>query len=165
MRIKSVKATLVVDTSTLCVLGAHTTVTRKHDSRIALPLLERLAVRTLVGDKGYDCASLREALRRRGVRPVIPHREFDGRARTWNARLDRRVYGRRAMSETVFSGIKRRYGDRLASRKWNNQFKDVLVRCLVWNLERTIVYWVGILQSQKSYSTVVHSTFSPVFLS
>lgn len=52
------------------------TVTRKHDSRIALPLVKRLSVRTLVGDKGYDSAELRSALRAQGVRPVIPHREF-----------------------------------------------------------------------------------------
>ncbi len=58
---------------------------QEAEVKLAQPLLERLRVprkrgrprrrpRSLVADKGYDSKAFRNRLRKRGIRPCIPHR-------------------------------------------------------------------------------------------
>jgi len=58
---------------------------------------------SLAADKGHDWNRLREE----GVRPLIKHRECRPIDFAHNARIDVAAYGQRALSETVFSTIKR----------------------------------------------------------
>jgi len=140
--LKCMKVTLLIDTEQLTILAIHITVTRKHDSKIILPLVskaeEDFVISILAGDKGYDDKAVREELRRLGIRPLIPHREFKGIDKAHNARIKKKDYHRRSINETVNSMIKRNYTDELMARLWKNQYKEVLFLAIVHNLDSVV---------------------------
>ena len=47
-------------------------------------------------------------------------------------------YHLRSNAESVFFGLSRRYGDMLWSRTWFGQFRELVMKCAVRNIERTI---------------------------
>jgi len=142
IKLKCMKITLLIDTEYLTILAIHITVTRKHDSKIVLPLIdktgENFLIKILVGDKGYDDKAVRDELRKLGIRPLIPHREFKNIDKAHNARINKKDYHRRSMNETVNSMIKRNYTDELMSRSWKNQYKEVLFLAIVHNIDRLV---------------------------
>lgn len=138
MHIKSLKATLLVDVHKQEILDVHCTMTRKHDTKVVLPLTERHRLRILCGDMGYDDSKVRRALRSRGVRPLIPHRVFMKKQKYWNSLMNQKLYHQRSLSETVNSVIKRRYSDTLYSKNWRSQFKEMVLLCIVYNIDRKI---------------------------
>lgn len=158
MRLKALKSTLLVDTETQKVLGIHNTTTRRHDSKIVMPVARKAGkkrrIKSIRGDCGYDDRKVREALRRMGIRPLIKHREFTGRQKVWNSMMDREEYGQRWKSETANSVIKRRYGDYVASAKWWSQFKEMMLMAFVYNVDvelRKSCFWIGgFLRSKNS---------------
>jgi transposase len=87
-----------------------------HESRYALPLLDGVAIRrrrrprAVAGDKGYSFVSLRRALRRRHIRPIIPTRSDQRPVRTF----DRAAYRERNVVERRVGWLKERR--RLATR-------------------------------------------------
>ena len=64
-------------------------------------LLEHLSPEYVIGDKGYDSDPLRDAIRRRGAKPVIPPRKG-----TRRRRYDRTKYKLRNIVERFFNRIK-----------------------------------------------------------
>lgn len=149
LRIKSLKTTLLVDTETQKVLDVHSTTTRKHDSKIVLPLVnktrERHRLNSLRGDAGYDDREVRKRLRAQGIRPLIKHREFKPLQKAWNVRMDKAEYSQRSKSETVNSAVKRKYGDHVSSKEWFTQFKEVKLAALVYNLDLEVKKVFGVL--------------------
>ncbi len=142
MHIKSLKATLLVDTGNQCILDLHRTMTRKHDSKIVLPLTQKHRLRALCGDMGYDDSKVRSTLRMRGTRPLIPYRKFKPKHEYWNSLMNRKLYHKRSLSETVNSVIKRRYSDTLYSKDWRSQFKEMTLLAIVYNTGRRLaVFW------------------------
>lgn len=139
MHIKSLKATLLIDVHKQEILDVHCTMTRKHDTKVVLPLTERHRLRILCGDRGYDDSKVRRTLRSRGVRPLIPHREFMSKHKYWNSMMNEKLYHKRSLSETVNSVIKRRYSDTLYSKNWRSQFKEMIFLCVVYNIDRKIM--------------------------
>lgn len=157
MKLKAVKSTLLVDTGNQKILGMHATTTRKHDSKIIGPLAKktkkRHKVRSLSGDCGYDSKEVRKELRELGIRPLIKHREFTSLQRAWNARMNKKEYNQRWLVETANSVIKRKYSDCLSSRSWWNQFKELKLLALIYNIDvelRKFFSWIiGFLQSNS----------------
>lgn len=82
---------------------AATTKANAHDLQSALKTVDRLRVgnrrrrpKRLRADKGYDSVAFRQALRQRGIRAAVNHREFTHRQqpeRLWNDGAEIR-YGR-----------------------------------------------------------------------
>lgn len=138
MQIKSLKATLLIDTENQNILDMHCTTTRKHDSKIVLPLTKPHRLRILCADMGYDDKKVRKALRSRGTRPLIPHREFMSKQKHWNSLINKKLYHKRSLSETVNSVIKRKYSDTLYSKNWQSQFKEAKLLAIVYNFDRKI---------------------------
>jgi transposase len=74
---------------------------------IAQPLgRPRTRPTTAAGDKGYSCQRIRQWLKARGIKPVIPHKDneqarFDGRVK-----FDKAAYRRRAIIENVIGWLK-----------------------------------------------------------
>ena len=60
--------------------------------------------RAAITDKGYDAASNREAARRRGIVPIIPHRST---AKNKPKFFPKRLYKLRARVEQLIGKIKR----------------------------------------------------------
>lgn len=70
--------------------------------------------------------------------PLIKHRELSSLHEAWNARLDSDFYYRRNMNETVDATIKQKYGAFVLSRRWWKQFRELVIECVVHNIERTL---------------------------
>lgn len=140
MRLKSMKVTFLIDTENLTLLDVHITVTRKHDTQILLPLVDRAAEQFLIellrADKGYDDQKIRNSLRKAGIRPLIKHREFKPIDKAHNARMNQDDYHQRVMNETVNSMVKRKYTDTLRGKTYWTQAKEVLLIAVVHNIER-----------------------------
>jgi len=122
------------------VLDIHVTTTRKHDTQIAPQVVKRNAesITALTGDKGYDDQKLRRLARDHDVRPLIKHREFSSLHKAWNARLDTDLYHQRSINETVNAAIKQKFGAFVRSRVWWKQFRELVIKCVVHNIEREI---------------------------
>jgi IS5 family transposase len=148
MTFGDLKVTKIIDVERLSVHRIHCTTTRRHDSQIVLSLVDKTAAKllSLYADAGYDAKFIRDSLRSHGTRPVIKHRVFWNIDKAHNARL--KNYGKRSMSETVNSMIKRKYGDFVSCRTWNNQFKEMNLKCLVHNIDLMLILLRGFLRSQ-----------------
>jgi transposase len=93
----------------------HLTGNEASDSRQFETLLDigpDVTPRAAITDKGYDAASNREAARRRGIVPIIPHRST---AKNRPKFFPKRLYKLRARVEQLIGKIKR--------------FKRVAMRC------------------------------------
>jgi len=141
-RVQTLKTTALVDTASQAVLDVHCTTEKRHDSQIGWQVALRNAgdLHSLAADKGYDWKRLRERLREEGVRPLIKHREFRPIDIAHNARIDAAAYGQRALSETVFSTIKRTLGHAVRARAWYREFREIILKCSVYNIKRTITH-------------------------
>jgi len=141
LTIQQLKTTLLVDTATNAILDVHVTTTRKHDTQIAPQVVKRneQSIAALTGDKSYDDQKRRRLARDHDIRPLIKHRKFTPLHKAWNARLDSDLYHRRNMNETVNAAIKQKYGAFVRSRLWSKQFRELVIKCVVHNLERNLV--------------------------
>lgn len=152
LTINGLKITLLIDTGTLAVLAIHITTTRKHDSKIILPPVgwarkNGVRIKINTADMGYDDKKVRDAHRRMGIRPVIPHREFSGKQKAWNRRIDEKAKNRRVLCEIVNSSVKRKYGDHVSSRDWWNQFKEVVLMACVYNVDRHLSFFIALFMA------------------
>lgn len=73
----------------------------RHDNTEAETLLSNLSPNYVIGDKAFDSAELRQFIRRRGAKPVIPPRNG-----TRRRRYDREKYKLRNVIERFFNRIK-----------------------------------------------------------
>lgn len=162
MTLHSLKVTKLINVENLRIVDVHATTTRKHDSKIILPLTEKHDIDSLRADKGYDDKKVRDILRDRGIRPLIPHREFKPIDKAHNAKLDKDEYNKRAFSETVNSMLKRKYADYVSSKNWWNQFKEIRLMCFVHNIDRSLV--IVVEGFYKASSSELLAPFSAIFL-
>lgn len=134
--IEGIKTTFLIDHDQN-IIDLHCTTRRRHDSQIVLPLTRKHRLRILCADRGYDDNKVRGTLRARGVRPIIPYREFKNKRKVyWNSLIDMKIYHKRSFCETVNSVIKRKYSDTLYSKNWRSQFKELTLLAIVYNLDR-----------------------------
>jgi len=140
LTIQQLKTTLLVDTAANALLHIHVTTTRKHDTQIGPQVVKRNteSIAVLTADKGYDDQKLRQLASDHNIRPLIKHREFTSLHKAWNARLDSDLYHQRNMNETVNAAIKRKFGAFVRSRLWWKQFRELIIKCIVHNLEREL---------------------------
>ncbi len=52
--------------------------------------------------------------------------------------MDAKLYHRRSLMETVIAVLKCKYGAAVSSRVWWRQFQELVIRCLVYNVERAV---------------------------
>jgi hypothetical protein len=74
-------------------------------------------------------------LRKERRRSLIKRREFKFWDKGANVRIDSKLYSRRSLLETINSMVKRKYGSWVRSRVWYRQFREIVVRYVVHNLE------------------------------
>lgn len=134
---QAMKTTLLVDCSTSTILDVHCSTKQPHDSQVGRQVIERNLdqLSILTGDKGYDATELRHLLRAHRIRPVIKHREFTPLDQAHNVCMNNAVYHQRSTVESAFRVLKLRFGDRLTARSWYGQFREMVLRCAVKNIE------------------------------
>ena len=137
---KSVKTTALVDCSTSKILDIHCSMKQPHDTQIGWQVLKRNLDRvdTITADKGYDWDEFWQFLREEDVRPVIKHREFSSLDAAHNARIDDETYHRRSVVESVFASLRRRFDDTIRARTWFGQFREIVLKAAVKNIEDAI---------------------------
>jgi len=135
-----VKTTLLVDCESGAILDVHCSMNLLHDTQIAWQMLTRNLdqVQTVVADKGFDWDDLRHKLREEGIRPVIKHREFYSLDAAHNARIDDDVCHRRSIVEAIFFSLRKRFGSTTRARTWFGQFREIVLKAAVRNLERAV---------------------------
>ena len=112
-------------------------------------------------DKGYDSEKLhsfiREEIKANSIIPVKIRKRtrIIGEYRQQlNENFDKKVYNRRSIVETVFSVIKRKFGEIVKARKYYNQVKEIKIKMLVYNINKNIInsFWLKFRISTKPIS-------------
>lgn len=129
-----VAATVVVDRGASC--------DKKQLPQLLAETVQRLRVRRLLADAGYDSEPLHVACRRRGIASWIPpvcKRADGGFGGYWRARMARglpKCYGQRWQAESFFSGLKRVVSDRVNARSAERQVTEAALKVLAYSIHR-----------------------------
>jgi len=137
------KTTISVDSDHITLLAVHVTKIRRRYSQIA-PIVIRASYRVkkskfYVMDKGYDSERIHGDL---GSQPRIPIRDWhasyvSGKYRQIMATtFDTKIYGRRNMAQSIFSILKRLFGETLHSRSYRQQVKEIQLKCIIFSIDR-----------------------------
>jgi len=89
----------------------------------------------MTADKGYDWWLLRDKLRAEGVTRLIRAREFGLEGIGKNALMDDRTSHQRSNVEAIFFALRQRFGAMLRARTWFGQFRELVLKCAVRNVE------------------------------
>jgi IS5 family transposase len=136
------KLSILIDTRTKKILALRLRAKRAHDIKDARYLLRRSPrPKCLVADKAYDAEWLHELCRDKKIEPCIPIRK-GGKPRVGSTRLrytaakkfNERRYHRRAMVESVFSAIKRKFGASIGSVRISAQRAEMYCRAIAHNI-------------------------------
>jgi IS5 family transposase len=111
-----------------------------HDTQVGWQVLVRNldALTAVAADKGYDWEQLRTRLRAEHVTPLIPKRDPGFRGWARNLLIHDRGYNQRSNAESVFFGLRQRYGETLWARTWFGQFRELVMKSAVRNIERAL---------------------------
>lgn len=137
---EAVKTTLLVDCETSAILDIHCSMKQPHDTQVGWQVLTRNfeKLSAVTAHKGYDWEAIRTRLRAEHITPLIT--QYDQGFRDWarNLLIRDRAYHQRSNAESVFFGLRRRYGDTLWARTWFGQFRELVMKSAVRNIERVI---------------------------
>ena len=135
---QAMKTTALIDMNSLAIRDVHYTTRKSWDGHIGMQVFRVPAedLRILAADANYSWSALRKNCRDESTRPLIKHREQTPLQKAHNARMDADAYNQRWMSETGFSLLKVDDGEKLRSRSWHGQFRELTRKCIVHNLSQ-----------------------------
>jgi hypothetical protein len=156
------KTSTAVDTAKFIVTGLKISGRPVHDAKHALTLLKQChktrRSNYYVMDKGYDSEAIhsltREQLQAVAIIP-LRHRKrkrIKGKFRRKMVQeFDRNLYHKRNLVETMFSVLKRKYGEEIKARKYWNQIVEIKLKIIIQNLDRYIkvIYSIQLRISTK----------------
>jgi len=133
---------------------------QRHDSIDFGPLLQKangiIPIDTVVADKGYDSESNHVVSESLGIESIIPPRYEDvpvyktrgyHRKRLKRNGYDKSIYHQRNKTETIFSVIKKMFGENVTSRKISTQNRELFHRVIAYNVYRitrnNLLIWHG----------------------
>jgi len=145
------KLSVAVDTNKQLILCMKSRKSPSNDNKDFIPLLKKLPpvqVNNVMADKGYDCEVNHRFIRDElNAEPLIPVKK--NIAGCHNNKLRKRMkrrfesdpaclksYHQRSKVETVFSVMKRKFGDVLFSRKTEIKKKELKMRAIIYNVYR-----------------------------
>ena len=148
------KVSIAIDTNSQYILSQKIRLGPRNDNIDFERVMKGIRCKYVVADKGYDSKKNRYfVLRNMKVYPHIPYRKISGRTYERAGiplRFSKKIYHQRSKVETVFSVIKRKYGSFVLSKSFETQKKELLLRLVAYNVDRSIILsWViiGIHQS------------------
>lgn len=141
---KYLKASAIIDTDLQIVLSAMFRKNPRHDIIDFKPLVksanEIKQILIVTADKGYDSEEIRRfVIEEIGAECQIAIKgEIGKHAGFYRKRfvLVEVKYHQRSLVETVFSVIKRVFGEIIRAKEWLMQKKELMLRCITYNLYR-----------------------------
>ncbi|VAW91179.1 Mobile element protein [hydrothermal vent metagenome] len=103
-----------------------------HDSKAAPGLIDKLPISDyVIADKGYDSEAIREHIRDRNSRPIIPRKQ---NSKVGNADIDWCLYKYRHLVENAFARLKqyRAIATRYDKLQRNYASTLALACCMIW---------------------------------
>ena len=145
-----VRSVIVIDAEKQCILAQHSncSVGQNGENSWFMPLInraaKRLCISAVVADKGYDSEVNHEFVHQDiGAQCMIPVRRgwkngtVNGHyRRKMVTQFNERLYHRRSKVETVFSVMKRKFGEDVNSRLQPMQNKEAALLAIVYNIYR-----------------------------
>ncbi len=143
------KVSISVDTDKFIITGFKISGKPVHDTKHAIPLLKQCDKNRksnyYVMDKGYDSEEIHSLVREElEAIAMIPLRERKRKKikgkyrRKMIQEFEKVLYHIRNLAETMFSVIKRKYGEEIKARGYWNQVKEVKIKLLIHNLDRYV---------------------------
>jgi len=160
LRRKFVKMSAISDMKKQLVCAIKIRHRQRHDSVDFMPLLHKANdichIHTVVADKGYDSEKNHVAASNLGITSIIPPRyEYVPvyKTRGYHRKMlkrqgyDSATYHQRNKTETIFSVIKRMFGENVTSRKILTQNRELMYRVIAYNAYRitrnNLLIWYG----------------------
>ena len=175
MRRSFLKTSISIDTYKFIVTGFKISGKPIHDAKHAMTLLKQChktrKSKYYVMDKGYDSEEIHSLAREKlEAIAMIPLRQrkrkkIKGIYRKKMAlEFDKKLYHNRNLVETMFSVLKRRYGEEIRSKKYWNQAKEVKLKILVHNLDRyvKVIFVVKIRISTEPHLILIINPYPSV---
>jgi len=168
LRRKFVKMSAISDMKKQLVCAIKIRHRQRYDNVDFMPLLHKANdirhIHTVVADKGYDSEKNHVAASNLGIASIIPPRYADvpvyktrGHYRKMLKRqgYDSGTYHQRNKTETIFSVIKRMFGENVTSRKISTQNRELFHRVIAYNAYRitrdNLLIWHGFYTASLRY--------------
>lgn len=154
-----VNLNMICDTKNKNIIVTKIRKKRRHDCSDFLPMFNKVKqfdFDYFVADKGYDSAQNHKAIYESGADSQIKVKDYGTFSSRSGQKKYRRkalnehkpeIYGQRAITESVFSSLKRKYGSKLRARKYKTQKIELLFKVLSYNIERAIRIAIKLIQS------------------
>jgi len=167
LRRKFVKMSAISDMREQLVCAIKIRHRQRHDSVDFTPLLHKANdichIHTVVADKGYDSEKNHVVANNLGITSIIPPRYADVpvyKTRGYHRKVlkrkgyDSMTYHHRNKTETIFSVIKRMFGENVTSRKISTQNRELMYRVIAYNAYRitrdNLLFWHGFYTAAAS---------------
>ena len=153
------KIHVAVDIKKKRILSLHVTSEQVHDGKILPELIDDITIKqnkivnTVIADGSYDSNKNFQILSFKGIKPAIKIRK-NSRCRKVNHYLRNKMvkiqknnlqnwkvsvnYGKRWIAETVFSCIKRIFGEYVTAIRFENMIKELILRASLYNWFQSI---------------------------
>ena len=157
------KIHIAVNIKTKEILALEVTDEKLHDGKIMEQLVEQVLenkdkdkdfhIKSVLADGAYDSNKNFNYLQKKNIRPGIKvrknsiisrknnkirNREVSSQMKDMFKWKKKRKYGQRWMAETVFSSIKRMFGEYTSANRFQNMVKEVTMKMSLYNLFRRI---------------------------
>jgi len=116
------------------------------DFKLMFNKIKNLDFDYVVADKGYDANDNHKAIYAAGAKSMIKVKNY-GKVRFRAGQKERKmpdrehneeIYGQRAICESIFSSLKRKYGAKLRARKFKTQKVELIFKIISYNVEQFI---------------------------
>jgi len=154
------KIHVAVDIETKEILALEVTDEKVHDGKVIKQLIEQvlnnnhnIKIKSFIGDGAYDSNENFKYLKEKRIQPIIKvkrnsiissknnkirNEEVQLQTKDYHKWKKKRKYGQRWMAETVFSSIKRMFGEYISATRFQNMVKEMTMKVSLYNLFRRI---------------------------